>query len=408
MEHFCVGGGNEHGRRTMTSRGDYGSRNYTFRESIRNFLPVLRRSTDNRRAIPKSLEAPASESLKQRHGTKPPKVLPSPIGEEGGETSETTQQTFVPFPPLPLEIYSPDHGRMSAEEIIDHQRQQIDALRRQLREADDDLQRIRPERRHHISDDYLLRLWDNLKYKIQTHINQRFTAKSGKWSLDPFYGLTNQAYRYMDNPITRLKLFEAIVWKFLVENVFSLDGLVWAGFEHEHFKYVSCRFLGYVKARLLSREDYNAWRATSAAMFCSPNRNTQEEEDRITRLEVKLNQQLQRSQIYGYDVKNQPNIWEIIADAVEIDMLMKKSRAEYQVYMYQPIEYRDFRMVPDTTTYGFEFNPVTDEENVMTVTGTDHRQVQLVVSPVLLKKGTAEGNLYNHRLVISKRNVLCD
>ncbi|KAI1409420.1 hypothetical protein F5Y13DRAFT_193425 [Hypoxylon sp. FL1857] len=289
---------------------------------------------------------------------------------------------------------------------------EIKALERQLKEADDDLQGLRLEKQHHISDDYLRGLWNTLKYKIQTHTNQRFVAQPSSWPTDLFRDLTDEAVEYMSNSITTRKLFEAVIWRFLVKNVFSLDGLVWAGSAREPLEKLSHEILARVFNGSTSREDYHAWRARSAAIispgsFHSRTRSTEEREI-VDGLTLELEQQLEPYQIPNYDLDAGPNSWDLIRDAVEIDILLRRSRAEYSVFMYHPVECHDFSRISEVETYGFEFDEaLMDREDGLRPLGTNNNRVHLVVSPVVLKKGTAEGDRYNQLTVICKRGVLC-
>jgi hypothetical protein len=48
----------------------------------------------------------------------------------------------------------------------------------------------------------------------------------------------------MRHPTAIKKLLEAVMWKFLVKHVFSLDGLVWAGPPRDDLRNLSKNFLG--------------------------------------------------------------------------------------------------------------------------------------------------------------------
>ncbi|OTA63746.1 hypothetical protein K449DRAFT_381511 [Hypoxylon sp. EC38] len=234
----------------------------------------------------------------------------------------------------------------------------------------------------------------------------------------------------MTDSTTKRKLFEAVIWRFLVRNIFSLDGLVWAGSAREHLRKmsrvligmkrtyfpnasrISNRYSGHIFNGAISLEDYHAWRAKSAVILSplspQPPSSSMNEDTRIDDLTLGLEQQLQPYQVPKYDLDARPNTWEIIKDAVEIDILLKRSRADYQVFMYHGIECHDFSRISAVETYGFEFKEtLMDREDGVRPSGKNDNRVHLVVSPMVVKKGTAEGDRYDQQTIISKKGVLC-
>ncbi|KAI1386330.1 uncharacterized protein F4822DRAFT_444744 [Hypoxylon trugodes] len=302
-------------------------------------------------------------------------------------------------------------ARLQAELL--QKEEEIGNLQQQLKEADEDLQSLKIDKKYHISDDQLRREWNALKYKIQTHTNQRFISKPATWPSNLVEGLTDKAAEFMTNSVTRRKLFEAVIWRFLVENVFSLDGLVWAGSSHEHLKALSHMFVEHVNENALSREEYNSWRAKSAVMLSHTFRHSslptvEYARCRMDDLTLELENMLRPYQNSGYDMDARPHTGEIIGGAIEIDICLRQSRAEYLVFMYHPIEAHDFSRVSEVDTYGFEFNDLhMEREDGGRSTGANSPRVHLVVSPVVLKRGNAEGDRYDQQTVISKRGVLC-
>jgi hypothetical protein len=81
--------------------------------------------------------------------------------------------------------------------------------------------------------------------------------------------------------------------------------------------------------------------------------------------------------------------------------------------MYHPREAHefdyDFRKTPSIKPYGFEFNiALMDREDRVSGPGMNTPPVQLMVSPILLKSGTAKGDRYDQRTIIAKGGVLCN
>ncbi|KAI0152341.1 hypothetical protein F4776DRAFT_24482 [Hypoxylon sp. NC0597] len=187
----------------------------------------------------------------------------------------------------------------------------------------------------------------------------------------------------MTDSITKRKLFEAVIWRLIVGNVFSLNGLVWAGSAREHLERLSRVILGRIINGTTSREDYHAWRAKSAVILSpisQPPIQGATEEARIDDLTLGLEQQLQPYQVPKYDLDARPNTWEIIKDAVEIDILMRRSRADYLIFMYHPIECHEFNRISEIEAYGFEFKEaLMDREDGARPSGTNDNRVHLVV-----------------------------
>ncbi|KAI8633024.1 hypothetical protein F5Y19DRAFT_285522 [Xylariaceae sp. FL1651] len=279
---------------------------------------------------------------------------------------------------------------------------------------------------YQVSDDHLRELWGALRYKIQSHTNQRFKYKPIAPTSEFFLDFTSQASEYMLHETTRKKLFEAVIWRFIVKHIFSLDGLVWAGPAQDGFKNLSKNLVACVRDGSISWEDYHAWRARSAGMLLRAypddfTRKFEEEESPLEMLMIELEQILQPFQILGYDEDANPNTFDILKDAINIDVQLRQSRADYWIYLYHPIEHHgfdydfrqapgnEFRQIPNGKPYGFEFNStLMDRENGASGQGAKILQVQLVVSPTVIKRGTANGDQYDHHTVIVKGVVLCN
>ncbi|KAI3317401.1 hypothetical protein HD806DRAFT_514916 [Xylariaceae sp. AK1471] len=304
------------------------------------------------------------------------------------------------------------------EDNLARKEEEIKKLQHDLNEAEDDLKSLKLEKCYQISDDRLRELWDDLRYKVRSHTNQRFEAKPGAPIPYFFRDFTDRASEYMRRSTTTKRLLEAVIWRFLVQHVFSLDGLVWAGPLQEDLRNLSKNLISCVKDYSISIEEYHAWRAKCTDMLLRAypgefSARHGQEESYIEVLVGDLERLLLPLQIPGYNEDAHPNTSHIIKDAVNIDIHLKRSRAEYWVYMYHLIEAHefdyDFRQQPNIKPYGFEFNSAhMDCEDGASGLGANTPLVQLVVSPTIVKKGTAKGDQYDQYTVIAKGAVLCN
>jgi hypothetical protein len=157
---------------------------------------------------------------------------------------------------------------------------------------------------------------------------------------------------------------------------------------------------GLVREGRRDRRDYQAWLADHAKTMYEKHGI---DPDGIGDVAASIRDQLAAAQTVGFDEEMCPSFEELVEEAAGLDADLKMCRAWFQIFMYDEEE----------TLLGVKGNWARHGMNIQTedfmeeVEETGSRQVALVVSPTLIKRGNSSGEDYDRHQVIENRQVLC-
>ncbi|KAK3324104.1 hypothetical protein B0T19DRAFT_443543 [Cercophora scortea] len=242
--------------------------------------------------------------------------------------------------------------------------------------------------------------WDTLDYSIRQLVVDHFshplnlTVTSGPGEIT-FGHLTPFPASLLEREKSRAYLIRAFIWRELMFDVFS----------HAFYQ---------EKEPRISIKEYKEWEVCTATLLqrgtpssTAPNMNRRTDE-----LESQL-------RIYStYTARNNrlaADLRAIFTEATKLDAKLVACRALYRVFMYHELEDTKFHPQKDIDEYlrrvpchGFSFDPDQMEPIIMDKQPERGAQVDLVVSPSLVKYGDHEGENYETGMFISRREVICD
>ena len=160
----------------------------------------------------------------------------------------------------------------------------------------------------------------------------------------------------------------------------------------------------------IERKEFNEWRAlTFNLLFPGEGRkisNIREITERVTLIRDKIWKSLRR-----YAKRNRVNqngvdakfaLFDIVADAVVLDLDFKRQKPEFTLPRWKHREEKS-----SIRQFGYHYKPQ-DMENI--ITGNEERLlVELLVSPSLSKRGDSwGGNDHDELVILLKAQVICD
>lgn len=93
---------------------------------------------------------------------------------------------------------------------------------------------------------------------------------------------------------------------------------------------------------------------------------------------------------------------DILADVVDINMMLRKSKADFVVVFndanHEKLSKFDPTLMKLRDVFGIPPNQGTPAS----------RSVDLIISPILIKRGTSDGDIYDVETVLVKADVICD
>jgi hypothetical protein len=284
-------------------------------------------------------------------------------------------------------------------------------------------------------DDFFIKAWGDLKYKIIDWSRNHFVgaAQPKLFALGhaqkpppgerPFRALSDNAHQYLHSDDHRPCIVQSFIWSVLMRKVFTspghegpdpmeLKGFCWSGAQRDHLdslmdflypgKTTSNREL--IKLTRVYFKDaheqsdsflrkYLKWRATTTAMVLAKINNDSDKAsvirrellDELTGYALKYLQPLQCS---TDDASCHRGLEEIILSAIQLDAKMNQQWAI--VLPHYTWDEESIRR-----PYGFSFDHTIME--AINGENADLRQakVQLVLAPALIRVGTMDGERYN-------------
>ncbi|KAI0112376.1 hypothetical protein GGR51DRAFT_568512 [Nemania sp. FL0031] len=230
--------------------------------------------------------------------------------------------------------------------------------------------------------------WQQLQYSIRnfakTYLRNVISPESLTGEQKHLLKLTGPFYReFLSTPGQMHLLFQSLMWLYVTETILVKPHVVWG---KDTFAAVETL----TKACSDRGEDYQAWRAQTGEIL-------QKQKGISGKTEVVLKEDLfhmmeqfiPREAIHDEHVKIMyRSMGKIVDKAIELAVMFNQSRCIYRC-----------KAVP----IGWRFDPeiMDDDEECSTP------QVDLMVSPVLVKYGNSRGQNYDQHLILAKSHVRC-
>ncbi|KAI0452986.1 hypothetical protein F5B21DRAFT_505715 [Xylaria acuta] len=281
-------------------------------------------------------------------------------------------------------------------------RAELGDLRQALKEKMEECDKIREHRQAAVGE------LSDLKSSKQTFMVDDAEMIS-KWN-QLQYGIKNLARTYLHNPISPKRLtqeqgellelvsplyqeflsaegkvhllFQSLLWMYITVRILWSPAKVWGG-------NLSSAFDTLLKLRYDSKEDYHSWRAQTAGIIHNAkgihNKTAWHLKGRIHSTIVQfIPEEILSDERHGEIIDR--SVERIVDKAIEIAVIFNQSRCLYRL---RRVIHRE-RFSPKAMEY--------DED-------CDAPQVDLMISPGLLKFGNSKGEDYDQRLVLAKSHV---
>ncbi|KAI0533440.1 hypothetical protein GGR58DRAFT_506363 [Xylaria digitata] len=176
-------------------------------------------------------------------------------------------------------------------------------------------------------------------------------------------------------------LFQSLIWKRITEEILWDSTIVWG-------ERISAAFTTLLKVRWNSTEDYHAWRAQTGEII-QGGIGVHDRYERHLKMKLySISRFIPKKKLSNekYATIFRHSVEEIIDKAIELAVISNQSWCAYHVKVVA----HGNRFDPTTMEYGEE---------------CDAPQVDLMISPALIKCGNSRGKNYNQWLVLAKSHV---
>ncbi|KAJ2894216.1 hypothetical protein MKZ38_007832 [Zalerion maritima] len=293
------------------------------------------------------------------------------------------------------------------EQKVADQNLELEAVRREARNAVSSMIAGPQVTTNRISDSEITLKWNSLAYSVQclaALCNFRPTNNTALFtdqSLRLYVQHHHPHLHILLSPLLIMKFVESCVWFKLVDFVFCPLASAWAGSHGRKFLKMWTRMMDKSPKDLTLDPEHYAWRAQTAAHLA---KNTSHS---LRRRELGIATAISTMFSGLIEDRELPNLksqlLEVVSEAIELDLMFRQSKAAFSAHFCNPYY-----------QYG-SFSPPLDE-NVMDCTNSENLangscktpQVDLIISPMLIKQGTSNGEKYNRESVLIKLKVLCD
>ncbi|KAF5601486.1 uncharacterized protein FSUBG_8192 [Fusarium subglutinans] len=215
-------------------------------------------------------------------------------------------------------------------------------------------------------------------------------------------------YTFLEDEDYRELILMSYLWATVQDNAFDAIGTVWGGPELRAFKAVRDRIITRIGdgVNIPNSDDPVAYAARWLAQGSSMMGKLWERDDRGFRRLVLTETKLLRpfystrqSMVDRCDRKVTDQLRDILSSAIELDEIMMRSKAIFQVH------WRDRSQSLDSATM---WNQNVMDSEASTKTLSPRSRVVFFISPVVYKTGTADGQRYDSQMVLAKASVVCD
>ncbi|KAK4660756.1 hypothetical protein QC762_121870 [Podospora pseudocomata] len=276
----------------------------------------------------------------------------------------------------------------------------MEAENKQLRDA---FVALKGNPNHHIDDGVVQSRFGEIKFTIEQIVSIRYSSSTtisksirlDRPSKQLFSNLAEDVDRYLTQPVGKALLIEAFIWNFLISEVFSGNGMLWAGKAFEHVKFLSRE----LENDTVSLADLYRWNAQTASMLFSM---YDLDKRRIQKIASNLRASLEPWQNKSFKEGQCDSLDKLVLLAAKLDADLARSRAEYMVFMLETTEALNGLA---KNKYGVPF----DQDYMELQSGNNDRygDVELVVSPTVAKVGDSDGENYDCCTVLVRAKVIC-
>ncbi|RKK72780.1 hypothetical protein BFJ69_g9873 [Fusarium oxysporum] len=262
------------------------------------------------------------------------------------------------------------------------------------------------------TDDSIRGKWKELAYNIRC-LARHLAHNPPRQQLDDIARerlrfIAGDYYTLLEDEDYRELIIMSYLWVTVQDDVFDARQTIWGGPELKSFKAVRDRIISRVGdgINIPNCDDPIAhaarWLAQGSVMMC----NLWERDDRgIRRLVLAEAKRLRpfhsthQSTADRCDRKVVDQLREILGSAIELDQMMMRSKAIFQIH------WRDESQSLSTAEMWNE--DVMDSEASTKILSPKSRVI-FFISPIVYKAGTADGQRYNSRMVLAKASVVCN
>ncbi|KAJ4059852.1 hypothetical protein NW761_001917 [Fusarium oxysporum] len=262
------------------------------------------------------------------------------------------------------------------------------------------------------TDDSIRGKWKELAYNIRC-LARHLAHNPPRQQLDDIARerlrfIAGDYYTLLEDEDYRELIIMSYLWVTVQDDVFDARQTIWGGPELKSFKAVRDRIISRVGdgINIPNCDDPIAhaarWLAQGSVMMC----NLWGRDDRgIRRLVLAEAKRLRpfhsthQSTADRCDRKVVDQLREILGSAIELDQMMMRSKAIFQIH------WRDESQSLSTAEMWNE--DVMDSEASTKILSPKSRVI-FFISPIVYKAGTADGQRYNSRMVLAKASVVCN
>ncbi|KAH7181038.1 hypothetical protein DER46DRAFT_653210 [Fusarium sp. MPI-SDFR-AT-0072] len=262
------------------------------------------------------------------------------------------------------------------------------------------------------TDDSIRGKWKELAYNIRC-LARRLAHDPPRQQLDDIARerlrfIAGDYYTLLKDDDYREFIIMSYLWVSVQEDVFDVGETIWGGPELKSFKAVRDRIITRVGdgTTIPNSDDPVAhaarWLAQGSAMMS----NLWERDDRgIRRLilaEAKRLRPFYSTRQFTADRcdgKAVGQLREILGSAIELDQMMMRSKAIFQVH---------WRDQSQNLSIAEMWNEDVMDSEASTRILSPKSRVIFFISPIVYKAGTADGQRYNSRMVLAKASVVCN
>ncbi|EOO04006.1 hypothetical protein UCRPA7_645 [Phaeoacremonium minimum UCRPA7] len=270
---------------------------------------------------------------------------------------------------------------------------------REMREARD----LSSHNTFKVPDNVILDGWKELTFKIHQFVDYHLFAYPisdlSDDAIQSYRPLCPEPAMFLTNVLLAPLLFEAGIWSCLDKLVFGVTAEGWAGKLGRDYSQ-SCRNIREViDADSSALNDYHDWRSRYAQLL--------EKLSPVSKKDLKMGAKKMADSILRFQpdadrLAAEHDLREILADATDLNMMLRKSKAEF-IFTFDNIDRKD----------SINFNPSRMQlRNLFGLTtrtsSSIPRGIDLVISPALEKRGTSDGDKYDLQTMLIKPEVVCN
>ncbi|KAF5638256.1 uncharacterized protein FTJAE_5357 [Fusarium tjaetaba] len=265
---------------------------------------------------------------------------------------------------------------------------------------------------HKATDDSIHGKWKELSYNIRC-LARHLAQNSPQQQLDDVARerlrfISRDYYTLLEDDDYRELILMSYLWVTVQDNVFDARRTVWGGPELKSFKAVRDSIITRVGdgINIPNCDDPIAhaarWLAQGSAMMGSLWERDDRGFRRLVLAEAKLLRPFystHQSMADRCDRKIIDQLRDILNSAIEVDEMMMRSKAIFQVH------WRDRSQSPKSAA---RWNENAMDSVASTKVVSPRSRVVFFISPVVYKTGTADGQRYDSQMVLAKASVVCD